>query len=87
MSALVQSHTQVSPSPPAPIRGTARRKRRKLIKERACDEKAIDSKVKYLKSRPTKPELVLPSPGESVMPSSNEDFEVLPSTAVHARCY
>ena len=54
------------------IGGTAGRKRRKLIEERACDEKAIDSKVKYLKFRPTKQLLVLPSAEETVMPSSDE---------------
>ncbi len=59
-------------------RGTAGRKRRKLIEERACDEKDIDPKVKFLKSRPTKPEPVLPSPEETItcMPSSDDDFEV-----------
>ncbi len=58
------------------IGGTAGRKRRKLIEERACDEKVIDSKVKFLKSRPSKPEPVLPSPQETIMPSSDDDFEV-----------
>ena len=67
-----------------PIGGTAGRKRRRLIEERACNEKIIDSKVKYLKvpeqpeqaepSEEQAPDYVLPEPG---MPSSSDDdFQV-----------
>ena len=55
-----------------PIGGAAGRKRRRLIEERACNEKTISSKVKFLKdaapeeppSAPA-PELVMP---EAVVP-------------------
>ena len=66
-----------------PIGGTAGRKRRRLLEERACNEKTIDSKVQYLKEKetpakqpapppppPAAPEFVLP---EAEMPSSSED--------------
>ena len=66
-----------------PIGGTAGRKRRRLLEERACDEKKIDSKVQYLKEKEPReeepapapaPDFVLPEPG---MPSSSEDdFQV-----------
>jgi hypothetical protein len=56
------------------------RKRRRLEEKRACNEKAIDSKVKYLgASAPAayQCELVVPSADEVVMPSSwDDDFEV-----------
>ena len=63
------------------IWGTAGRKRRRLIEERAFDEKTIDSKVKYLKDKEPQeqalapePELVVP---EAVLPSSSDDdFQV-----------
>ena len=67
-----------------PIGGTAGRKRRRLIEERACNEKIIDSKVKYLKV-PEQPEQAEPSEEEApdyVMPepeipsSSEDDFQV-----------
>ena len=73
-----------------PIGGTAGRKRRRLLEERACDEKKIDSKVQYLKEKETREEqpapappaatdFVLPEPG---MPSSSEDdFQVHPHLA------
>ena len=66
-----------------PIGGTAGRKRRRLLDERACNEKTIDSKVQYLQEKKTREEepapalardFVLPEPG---MPSSSEDdFQV-----------
>ena len=69
------------------IGGTAGRKRRRLLEERACNEKTIDSKVQYLKEKETRaeqpappppppaaPEFVLP---DAEMPSSSEDdFQV-----------
>ena len=61
------------------IGGTAGRKRRRHIEQRACDEKTIDSKVKYLKAAEPQeqapaPELLVP---EAVLPSSsNDDFQV-----------
>ena len=68
-----------------PIGGTAGRKKRRLTEERACNEKTIVSKVKYLKvaageppSSPASP----PAPAELVVPeplspsSSDDDFEV-----------
>ncbi len=61
------------------IGGTAGRKRRRLEEERACNEKAIDSRVKYLRaSAPAAPqrELVLPAADGVVMPSSDDDFEL-----------
>jgi hypothetical protein len=63
------------------IGGTAGRKRRRLEEERACNEKAIDSKVKYLRaSAPAPPrELVVPSADGTVLPSSDDDdFAVWP---------
>ncbi len=63
------------------IGGTAGRKRRRLEEELACNEKAIDSKVKYLlASAPVAPapprELVVPPADGTVLPSSDDDFEV-----------
>jgi len=60
------------------IGGTAGRKRRRLEEERACNEKAIDSKVKYLRaSAPAPPrELVDPTADGTVLPSSSDDFVV-----------
>ncbi len=63
------------------IRGTAGRKRRRLEEERACNEEAIDSKVKYLRASvlaaPAPPrELVVPSAYGTVLPSSSDDFLV-----------
>ncbi len=60
------------------IGGTAGRKRRRLEEERACNEKAIDSRVKYLRaSAPAAPapprELVVPAADNVVMPSSSDD--------------
>ena len=63
------------------IGGTAGRKRRRLIEERACDEKTVDSKVKYLNYKEPQdqapepePELVVP---EAVLHSSSDnDFQV-----------
>ena len=57
------------------IRGTAGRKRRRLIEQRACDEKTIDSKVNHLiDAEPQEPapapKLVVP---EAVLPSSSDD--------------
>ena len=69
------------------IGGTAGRKRR-LLEERACNEKTIDSKVQYLKAKETRdeePEEPAPTPPaatdfvipEAGMPSSSEDdFQV-----------
>ena len=53
------------------IGGTAGRKRRRLIEQRACDEKTIDSKVRYLKDAAPQvpapaPKLVVP---EAMVPS------------------
>ncbi len=62
-----------------PIGGTAWRKRHRLEEERACNEKAIDSKIKYLRaSAPAAPprELVVPAADGVVRPSSDDDFEV-----------
>ena len=78
-----------------PIGGTAGRKRRRLIEQHACDEKTIDSKVKYLKAAaesdeeepPSPPaparELVVP-PARSPSPS-DDDFEVHTPVAAHGR--
>ncbi len=55
------------------IGGTAGRKWRRFEEDRACNEKAIDSKVKYLRaSAPAAPprELVAPAADGVVMPSS-----------------
>ncbi len=68
------------------LRGTAGRKRRRLGEERACNEKAIDSKVKYLRaSAPgaAPRELVVPAADGVVMPSSDNDFEVWPLVTAH----
>ena len=67
------------------IGGTAGRKRRRLEEERACNEKTIDSKVKYLRaSAPAPPrELVVPSADGTVLPSSDDDFEVWPLVIAH----
>ena len=68
-----------------PIGGTAGRKRRRLLEERACNEKTIDSKVQYLKAKETREEEPAPAPPaatdfvipEAGMPSSSEDdFQV-----------
>ena len=67
-----------------PIGGTAGRKKRRLIQERACNEKTIVSKVKYLKAAAEEPPSPPPSPParELVMPParspvpSDDDFEV-----------
>ena len=60
------------------IKGTAGRKRMRILEERKCNEKKIDSKVKYLAgtaatgpAKLTVPEAILPS--ES---SNDDDFEV-----------
>ncbi len=66
------------------IGGTAGRKRRSLEEERACNEKAIDSKVKYLRASASPPrELVVPAADGVVMPSSDDDFEVWPLVTAH----
>ncbi len=66
------------------IGGTAGRKRRRLKEERACNEKAIDSWVKYLRASVASPrELVVPAADGVVMPSSSEDFEVWPLVIAH----
>ena len=59
--------------------GTAGRKRRRLTEERVCDEKTINSEVKYLKE--AEPQEQAPAP-QSVVPeaalpsSSDNDFQV-----------
>jgi hypothetical protein len=68
-----------------PIGGAAGYKRRRLIAERACNEKAVSSKVKYLKasieeepqspSSPPSPQWVVPE-ALSPAPSEDDDFEV-----------
>jgi hypothetical protein len=61
-----------------PSRGTTWQRRR-LAEECACNENAIDSKVKYLRApAPAAPqrELVVPAADGVVMPSSDDDFEV-----------
>ena len=66
-----------------PIGGTAGRKKRRLIEERACNEKTIVSKVKYLKAAAEEPPSPPPSPParEFVLPParspspSDDDFE------------
>ena len=66
------------------IGGTAGRKRRRLEEEQACNEKAIDSKVKYLRASAESPrELVVPAADGVVMPSSDDDFEVWPLVIAH----
>ncbi len=66
------------------IGGTAGRKRRRLKEERACNEKAVPFKVKYLnvtappaEPRP-QPAVVLPPANNVVMASSDDDddFEI-----------
>ncbi len=66
------------------IGGTAGRKRRRLEGERACNEKAIDSKVKYLHASAqvaSQRELVVPAAIEPS--SSDDDIEVLPLVTAH----
>ena len=73
-----------------PIGGTAGRKKRCLLQERACNEKTVVSKVKYLKD-PTEepsPPASPPAPVEwavpeakSASPSEDDDFEVHTSVA------
>ena len=67
-----------------PIGGAAGYKRRRLIAERACNEKAVSSKVKYLKASveeepespsPPSPQWVVPE-ALSAPPSEDDDFEV-----------
>ena len=68
-----------------PIGGTAGYKKRRLIAERACNEKAVGSKVKYLKASteeepqsppsPPSPQWVVPD-ALSASPSEDDDFEV-----------
>ena len=68
------------------IGGTAGRKRRRLEEEQACNERAIDSKVEYLRaSAPVAPprELVVPAADGVVMSSSSDDFEVWPLVTAH----
>ena len=74
-----------------PIGGTAGRKKRRLIQERACNEKTIVSKVQYLKdateepSPPASPvEWVVPE-AKSAAPSEDDDFEVHTSVASDGR--
>lgn len=65
------------------IKGTAGRKRMRIIEERKCDDKRIDSKVTYLTG--TRAHSVVPAPDratlivpEPVLPSesSDDDFQV-----------
>ncbi len=68
------------------IGGNAGRKWRRLEEERACNKKAIDSKVKYLRaSAPAPPrELVVPTADGVVMSSSSSDnFEAWPLVTAH----
>ena len=75
------------------IRGTAGRKRRRLIEERACNEKTIVSKVKYLKVAHEEPEEPPspPAPVDWVVPDarsaslSDDDFEVHTPVTVEGR--
>ena len=78
-----------------PIGGTAGRKRRHLMEERACNEKTISSKVKFLKDTPSKepeePEEPPSAPArEFMLPEarsatpSDDDFEVTVHTSVAA---
>ena len=73
-----------------PIGGTAGRKKCRLIEERACNDKAITSKVQYLKaseepSPPATPvEWVVPE-AKSASPSEDDDFEVHTSVASDGR--
>ena len=67
-----------------PIGGTAGRKKRRLLQERACNEKTVVSKVKYLKDATEEPSPPAspPAPVEWVVPEprsaspSDDDFEV-----------
>ena len=69
-----------------PIGGTAGYKKRRLIADRACNEKAVSSKVKYLKaSIEEEPESPSPSPPSpqwvvpealSAPPSEDDNIEV-----------
>ena len=67
-----------------PIGGAAGYTRRRLIAARACTEKAVSSKVKYLKAsieeEPESPSPSPPSPQwvvpEALSPSEDDDFEV-----------
>ena len=73
-----------------PIGGAAGRKRRRVIEERACNEKTISSKVKFLKDAPPEEppsaparEFVLP---EAKPPSpSDDDCEVYTPFAADGR--
>ncbi len=71
------------------IEVTAGSKRRRLEEERACNEKAIDSKVKYLRASAAPPRvlaprvLVVPAAHGVVMPSSYDDFEVWQLVTAH----
>ena len=77
-----------------PIGGTAGRKKRRLIQERACNEKTIVSKVQYLQdateepsptaSPPAPVEWVVPE-AKSASPSEDDDFEVHTSVATDGR--
>ena len=73
-----------------PIGGADGRKRRRLIEERACNEKTISSKAKFLKDAAREeppsasaPELVIPEALEP--PSSDDDFEVYTPVAADGR--
>ena len=75
------------------IGGTAGRKKRRLIEERACNEKTIVSKIKYLKAAPEEPEEPPspPAPGEWVVPDaksaspSEDEFQVHTPVAAEGR--
>ena len=57
---------------------------RKNIDLVECNEKAIDSKVKYSRASAVPPrELVVPAAEGVVMPSSSDDFEVWPLVIAH----
>ena len=70
------------------IRGPAGHKRRRLIEQRACDEKTIDPKVNHLiDAEPQEPapapKLVVP---EAMVPSSSDDdFQVYTHVATDRR--
>ena len=76
-----------------PIGGTAGRKKRRLIEERACNEKAITSKVKYLKDAteeeepqsPQSPQWVVPEAKSDPVTSEDDDFEVHTPVATDGR--
>ena len=63
------------------IEGTTGRKRRRLLKERACDEKTIDSKVRYLKAAAPQDPASESAPApklvvlKAMAPSSSDDSE------------